>query len=99
MIIEGYSGDMGVKTIIVGSKKWVSYLFLAVVTPHIPSTAMTIAGATVPPVVPTNKIHAANARQRIPTMNLSLLIYEDLLFSVKLQELCLQTIRGPKKSK
>lgn len=75
MIIEGYSGNMGVRTIIVGLKNLVSYLFLAVATPHIPSTAMAIAGATVSPVVPTNKIHAANARQTIPTMNLSFLIY------------------------
>ena len=36
---------MEVETIIVGLKKWVSYLFLAVTTPHIPSTAMIIAGA------------------------------------------------------
>ena len=75
-------------------KKWVAYLFLAVATPHIPRTAMVIAGATVPPDFPTNKIHAANARQMIPTMNLSFLIYRDLLFSVNLQELYLQTIRG-----
>ena len=39
--------------------------FLVVATPHIPSTARDIAGATVSPVVPTNKIHAANARQII----------------------------------
>lgn len=85
---------MGTKITMVGLKKWVAYLFLAVATPHIPSTAMVIAGATVPPVVPTNKIHAANARQMIPTMNLSFLIYRDLLFSVNLQELYLQTISG-----
>ena len=40
-------------------------VFLAVATPHIPSTARDIARATVPPVVLTNKIHAANARQII----------------------------------
>ena len=86
---ERYSGDMGTKITIVGLKKWGAYLFLAVATPHIPNTAMVIAGATVPTVVPANKIHAANARQMIPTMNLSFLIYRDLLFSVNLQELYL----------
>ena len=89
---------MGTKITVVGLKKCVAYLFLAVATPHIPSTAMAIAGATVPPVVPTNKIHAANARQMIPTMNLSFLIYRGLLFSVNLQELYLQTISGLRKT-
>jgi len=87
----------GKKITTVGLKKFV-YLFLAVATPHIPSTAMVIAGATVPPVVPTNKIHAANARQMIPTMNLSFLIYRDLFFSVNLQELYLQNISGLRKT-
>ena len=71
----------------------VDYLFLAVAIPHIPSPAMAIGGATVPLVFPTNRIHAANARQMIPTMNLSLLIYRDLLYSINLEELYSQTIR------
>ena len=69
---------MGIGINVVDSKWWVAYLFLAVATPYIPSTAMAIAGATVPPLVPANKIHAANTRQIIPTVNLSFLIYRDL---------------------
>ncbi|MFC2014327.1 hypothetical protein ACFLU8_05640 [Chloroflexota bacterium] len=42
---------MGTKITTVGLKKRGVYLFLAIVTPHIPSTAMVIAGATVPPVL------------------------------------------------
>ena len=56
----------------------VAYLFLAVATPHIPSTRRITAGAKVPPVLPTKKIHAAKARQMIPTMNRSFLIYRYL---------------------
>jgi hypothetical protein len=60
-----------------------AYLFLAVATPHIPSIAMAIAGATVPLFVPTNKIHAANTKQMIPTMNLSFLILSMSLISAR----------------
>jgi len=49
------------------------YLFLAIATITMPSTAMATAGATVSPVVPDKNSHAANAMQISPTISLSFL--------------------------
>jgi len=60
----GFEGDDGQVAL---------YLFLAIATITIPSTAIAIAGATVSPVTPDKKSHTANAMQMRPTISLSFL--------------------------
>ena len=60
----GFEGDGG---------RVVCYLFLEIATITIPSTAIATAGATVLPVAPEKKSHAANAMQMSPTISLSFL--------------------------